>query len=229
MYSENPLCVVVLSILKETNEPVSLYSLMQRIEEAGYSLVNNNEAGCDTAGNVDEENTDEVKPLSDSLRLFRKNFVVMNALYQIKKSLQDTGYKLSISSLSITLTEESSHKGQNLALDGLDEDIRVDSALSDYYLDWGNYRASNQKLVDDLLGNFWKHFTKYNTFCADKDKRSYALKVLGVESDASWKNIKEAYRNKVAMYHPDKGGTSAQFIEIREAYQILNLMKRANQ
>ena len=225
MYSDNPLCLVVLSILKETNESISLYSLMQRIEKAGYSLASHDDTGCDDAHNT----TDECEPVSDELRLFRKNFIVMNALYQIRKDFRDSGFNLSISSLSIFLTLESQLNGQNLTPDKVDEESKVDRALSDYYLDWGNYRASNQQLVDDLLSNFWKHFTKYSTFCADNDKRSYALKVLGVESDASWENIKEAYRNKVAMYHPDKGGTSAQFIEIREAYQILNLIKRANQ
>lgn len=225
MYSHNPLCVVVLSILKETNEPVSLYSLMQRIEKAGYSLASHNKDECIATG----DDTGDGETASYELKLFRKNFIVMNALYQIKKDLQGSGFNLSISSLSIYLTPESQLKGQNLAVDNIDDDIKADKALSEYYLEWGNYRASSQQVVDDLLNNFWKHFTKYNTSCADKDKRLYALKVLGVESDASWGKIKEAYRNKVAMYHPDKGGTSVQFIEIREAYQILNLIMRANQ
>lgn len=229
MYSDNPLCLIVLSILKDTKESISLYALMKGIEKAGYSLVDNitGSRGADHSATVSSDGSGK-SALSNELILFRKNFVVMNALYQIKKDLKGSGFNLYISSLSIVLVSEEHEEGLNLpAL--TEEDILSDEALSQYYLDWCNYDASNEGLVEELLSSFWNYFTKYDNLHNGEDKRSYALETLGLESSASWENIKQAYRTKIATSHPDKGGTSTQFIEIREAYQILSLMRRTNQ
>jgi len=217
MYSENPLCLVVLGILKNTNDPIGIYDLMKRIEDAGYSLVSSNEAANDTGTQSSTE-----------LKLFKKNFVLMNALYQIKHSLVDSGFNLYISSLNIFLAADEPSECQALSSEIVANDVSSDPSLSEFYLDWGNYRDTDENAVEKLLSSFWKRFTEYNILSGDLDKRSRALQTLGVESNASWENIKQAYRNKIAIYHPDKGGTSAQFIEIREAYQFLYLMKRSN-
>lgn len=53
-------------------------------------------------------------------------------------------------------------------------------------------------------------------------------KILGVDKSASADEIKRAYRKKAHQHHPDKGGDSAKFKEINEAYQTLgNSEKRA--
>lgn len=229
MYSDNPLCLIVLSILKDTKESISLYTLMKSIEKAGYSLVNNNTGskGADYSATISSVGSGKTAP-SNELLLFRKNFVVMNALYQIKNDLNGSGFNLYISSLNIVLASEGQDCGLNLSV-LTEEDRLTDEALSQYYLDWDHYSASNEGIVEDLLSSFWNYFTKYDNLHNGEDKRSYALKTLGLESSASWENIKQAYRIKIATSHPDKGGTSTQFIEIREAYQILNLMRRTNQ
>lgn len=229
MYSNNPLCLIVLSILKDTKESISLYDLMKSIEKAGYSLVDNNTGskGAEVSATISSDGSGKTAP-SYELLLFRKNFVVMNALYQIKKDLKGSGFSLYISSLSIVLASDKHDIGLNLpAL--AEEDRLTDEALSKYYLDWDHYNASNEGVVEDLLSSFWNYFTKYDNLHNGEDKRSYALKTLGLESSASWENIKQAYRTKIASSHPDKGGTSTQFIEIREAYQILTLIRRTNQ
>lgn len=47
--------------------------------------------------------------------------------------------------------------------------------------------------------------------------------ILGVEQNASYEDIKKAYRQLAHKYHPDKkGGDEKKFKEISEAYQILN-------
>ena len=46
--------------------------------------------------------------------------------------------------------------------------------------------------------------------------------ILGIDLEASNKEIKEAYRKKVQKYHPDHyGPDSSQFILIQEAYNVL--------
>ena len=47
--------------------------------------------------------------------------------------------------------------------------------------------------------------------------------ILGINSEATGYEIKEAYRKKVQKYHPDHyGKDSAPFLQIQEAYQILS-------
>ena len=45
---------------------------------------------------------------------------------------------------------------------------------------------------------------------------------LGVNRNASAKEIKSAFRKKAAEHHPDKGGDPNQFKQINEAYQTLS-------
>lgn len=46
--------------------------------------------------------------------------------------------------------------------------------------------------------------------------------VLGVPKDATADQIKKAFRKLSHQHHPDKGGESAKFKEINQAYQILS-------
>ena len=51
-------------------------------------------------------------------------------------------------------------------------------------------------------------------------KKQYYI-TLGVSEDATQDEIKKAYRKLATEHHPDKGGDSAVFNEITEAYQCL--------
>lgn len=50
--------------------------------------------------------------------------------------------------------------------------------------------------------------------------------VLGVEKDATEKDIKKAYRKLAVKHHPDKGGDEHLFKEINAAYEILSDPKK---
>ena len=47
-------------------------------------------------------------------------------------------------------------------------------------------------------------------------------RVLGVNSAASFDAIKQSYRKLAAIHHPDKGGETAAFQSIAEAYATLS-------
>jgi curved DNA-binding protein CbpA len=47
-------------------------------------------------------------------------------------------------------------------------------------------------------------------------------RVLGVKKTATQDEIKEAYRKKARLHHPDRGGDENKFNQITEAYQILS-------
>ncbi|VAW62142.1 hypothetical protein MNBD_GAMMA11-970 [hydrothermal vent metagenome] len=212
------LSLEILSILKSTDNDLCLYDLMQRLEAAGYDL-----ADCD-------------RPADDfNVKMFRKNFIVMNGLYQLHKDLSGSGYCLFISSLkiailpdnveksgevkqkSIILTDESNHAEV--------ENVASDRALAEYYLNWDNFNTVDKYDVDRLLIEFWERFALHTNHQQAKDRRSGALEVLALEPGADWADIQSAYRNMVAKIHPDKGGESSQFIKVREAYLVLKSIR----
>jgi len=202
MLDQNPLILPILEILKNREEPPGIHQLITILENNNYTL------------------TKKQDDQSYNLLLFQKNFVVMNALYQLKKDLVDTGYMLHISTLKIKLVStESYHQG--LLTEIVQESYKSNDALSEYYLDWNNFNQIDDAQVDTLLNDFWLGFQKNSKKQYKIDKRLDSLHVLGLESNASWKNIQQTYRQLVTICHPDKGGDSLQFIKIREAYIFL--------
>ena len=51
-------------------------------------------------------------------------------------------------------------------------------------------------------------------------------KTLGVNRNASEAEIKKAYKKQAMKHHPDKGGDSAQFQKLNEAYDTIKIMKK---
>ena len=45
---------------------------------------------------------------------------------------------------------------------------------------------------------------------------------LGIPKTASPEEIKRAYRKLASQHHPDKGGDTAKFQQVEEAYRILS-------
>ena len=54
-----------------------------------------------------------------------------------------------------------------------------------------------------------------------RDPRMAALKVLGLDANASLTEIKQAHRTLVKQHHPDLGGSAEAFRRVNEAYQSL--------
>ena len=68
--------------------------------------------------------------------------------------------------------------------------------------------------MEQLLDSFWNRFVV-------EDLRGPALVTLGLETDCSRQQVTQRYRQLAATHHPDKGGNPEQFIEIRQAYEVL--------
>ena len=184
----NPLISPILKILNSTEQAIKEYDLIQQLENEGLDF--------------------QVSGLSNEVALFRKHFLVMNALYNLQIELLEDSLSLSIEPLNIKINYFSDEIKSSDITDQADFKVR------EYYLDWNNYKGTSQQDVEELLKGFWKQYFAV-------DKKVEALKVLGVSSEVSLDHIKQAYRKLVAQHHPDKGGSHQRFVEIREAYELL--------
>ncbi|WP_159820762.1 DNA-J related domain-containing protein [Colwellia sp. 20A7] len=144
--------------------------------------------------------------------LFQKNFFVMNALYQIQRDIQTEGFLLTIFPLEICLIAKNAANEHSLTT--------RDTDLAHYYLAWSNLKNITADDVNALFASFWQ---KYRAV----DKVDAALATLGLEKGVNWLDIRQSYKSKVTMSHPDKGGCPEDFIEIRKAYEILSVSYRS--
>ena len=184
---DNPLKAPILSILNTATDKLSEHELIKQLENNHGAFQDSNQ--------------------KSDLNLFRKHFMVMNALYQLQESLFKEGMHLAISALSIKLEVISdNHNGFPAE--------HSDAKLRAYYLDWKQLDETTESDVDALLNRFWKQY------CAHV-KQTDALNVLGLSNSEKWSDIQQAYRRLAARSHPDRGGDKAQFVAIREAYEIL--------
>lgn len=142
------------------------------------------------------------------LALFQKHFLVMNALYRLRDRLwREEGLVLEISPLAIVLRGAGAADGRELA--------QANHALRDYYLDWRQLRDTDSTDVAQLLEGFWRRFRGAGA-------RVAALATLGLEEDADWPAVRRRYRELAGRHHPDRGGDTARFLAVREAYETLS-------
>jgi hypothetical protein len=151
------------------------------------------------------------KDVNYQIGIFQKNFFVMNALYQIKNDVQTEGFSLTILPMDISMVPNYDKSKSTLA--------NRDTELANYYLNWSNLESITTEEVEDLFNSFWQ---KYSAI----DKVDMALTSLGLKQDADWSDVRQAYKKRIAINHPDKGGCAERFIETREAYEVLSFSYR---
>ncbi len=144
--------------------------------------------------------------LSDSMTLFRANFIVMHALYRLRDRWLTAGRGyLQISALDIGLVPLSSGGGTELP--------DQHDALAEYYLDLNNLET-NQASVDALLNDFWQRMVIPEHYDDD-------LAVLELTPPVDRSTLRQQYRRLASQHHPDKGGDAEAFRKVSSAYQRL--------
>ena len=158
-----------------------------------------------------EDRGDFQMTLADApdLILFQKHFLIMNALYCLQEQLLDERLILHISPLSIRIDVISQQDANDLCL------LNESEALKGYYSDLNNLEGTTEQDVNDLLNGFWERYLLI-------DKIGEALSQLGLASQATWEEVKIEYRRLATEHHPDRGGDSDRFIEVRAAYEMLS-------
>lgn len=150
----------------------------------------------------------DVQPERD---LFKRNFLIMNALYQLQQQLQPAQH-LAIASLQITLTDTAPHNS-----------VQQLDPLRDYYLDWQNYETTSDE-IEELLNDFWQRFASHKKPQQALDRKAYdtLLHRWQLAKQCSLKDIQKRWRQLAMQYHPDKEtGDTEKFKELKNEYEQL--------
>ncbi|WP_426697346.1 DNA-J related domain-containing protein [Aeromonas hydrophila] len=150
-------------------------------------------------------------PGDEQLQLFRLNFLIMNALYQLQAELYEEGWWLVISTLDIRLEPLASNADAGSAL------VRGE-ALRSYYLDWQVFWQTGREEVEALLGSFWRA-------CERDEHRAEALTLFALPTEAEPDTIRRRWRELALQHHPDRGGDADTFIRLRWAWEHLKSAK----
>ncbi len=188
---ENPLLWPIMEVLRKHPSDWKVHVLAAHLGELGY-----------------------IYPLDDNSArdLFKRNFLIMNALYQLQEILYPEQW-LQVEAMDIALLPGRYAMGQA---------IDVNDPLRDYYLQWNNYDAQEGE-VKRLLNEFW---SRYRQFIGGQDvgniDRIKALQLFQLGEDASDKDIRRRWRQLALRWHPDRAnGDSRRFRILCEAWNIL--------
>lgn len=143
--------------------------------------------------------------------LFKRNFLIMNALYQLQQQVSPK-QQLVIKSLHIELCVSPDH----LQIENI-------NPLRDYYLDWRNFDTSTEE-VHAMLNSFWQRFNArakpINSISAEQQKQ--LLLHWQLTPSSSLKEIQKRWRQLAAKHHPDKKhGDAELFKQLKNEYEQL--------
>lgn len=184
--NHNPLIAPLLVLLQQAAGSYKVHELMAALRQQG-----------------------EIPRLADDehLQLFRVNFLIMNALYQLQAELYEEGWWLVISTLDIRLeplvgSSEASHG------------FALGENLRSYYLDWQVFWQTDRAEVEALLNRFWRAYD-------GEGHKAEALALFELNEGASQEAIRRRWRELALQHHPDRGGNAETFIRIRWAWEVL--------
>lgn len=187
----NPLIGPVLVILEQAPQGITEYELLKELDKTSQIFAN-------LQGDT-------------TLLLFRKHFLIMNALYQLQSKLwQEDKVKLYISPLKIKIEQQTDY----VVSPTTEVEEAPEAKLAAYYLDWDEYDKTKTEDVEALLNGFYHKLDH-------TDSTKTALAVLDLPSNTCRTEIKKAYRQSIKHAHPDKGGNAQHFIKLRRAYEHL--------
>ncbi|MGF1832217.1 DNA-J related domain-containing protein [Photobacterium sanguinicancri] len=197
-YSEydNPLIWPMISILQHQPKGWMIHTLSEELKQQGIW------------SQLDED------PDKD---LFKRNFLLMNALYQLQEMLLPKQW-LQAHAMDICLMPN---------LHSADNAIDIDDPLRSYYLDWANYNADSDT-IKSLLSSFWRRYQDHIGHQEAEITLSHArpedLALFELPIDATPQQIRKQWRKLALRWHPDRPtGDAAQFRAICEAWQRLQL------
>ncbi|WP_443083539.1 DNA-J related domain-containing protein [Vibrio sp. HI00D65] len=190
-HMENPLLWPIMEVLKQKPSGWKVHTLAAHLNELGFVPV-----------------LDQIP----EKELFKKNFLIMNALYQLQETLYPDNW-LQVQAMDIELMC-GRYYGSTHVIDHQDP-------LREYYIDWSNYEAEEGE-VKRLLNEFWTRYKKYVGGVETDMDRSRALSLFELPFDASPEEIRKQWRRLALRWHPDRDkGNTVQFQRLCEAWHVL--------
>lgn len=188
-HAENPLLWSVLNVVERQTESIKVHSLFAVLAEQQLIPVLDESAEKD---------------------LFKRNFLIMNALYQLQALLVPEKW-LQVEAMDIRI----------MPYNAAQHAIADNDPLRDYYLDWSHYEADNHE-IKRLLEQFWTRYKEYVGVTGVTMSHKQALNCFGLDENASSREIRHAWRRCALKWHPDRpGGDSEKFRKYCEAWSIL--------
>lgn len=191
---ENPLVWPVFEVLKHRPLHWKVHTLASELVNLGYV--------AELGG-------------SQEMDMFKRNFLIMNALYQLQEMLYPEKW-LQVEAMDIRLFFVNGHR-QHV--------IDYHDPLREYYMNWANYDADESE-VRRLLDEFW---TRYKQHVGNDDQlnstdisREKALQLFQLDDFASDHEIRKTWRKLALRWHPDREhGDASQFRILCEAWHVL--------
>lgn len=190
-YMENPLLWPILDFLRKQPSNWKVHTLAHELSQKGYI-----------------QQLDE----SPDKDLFKRNFLLMNALYQLQETLYPDGW-LQVEAMNIVLMS---------AIEASRHSVDTNDPLREYYLDWKNYEADEGE-VRRLLNDFWSRYQRYiGGNVSDDLDRSKALHLFELDADATRTEIRRQWRKLALRWHPDReNGNADRFRVLCNAWNVL--------
>ncbi|WJT09225.1 DNA-J related domain-containing protein [Vibrio harveyi] len=190
-YMENPLLWPILDILRKQPSNWKVHTLAHELSQKGYI-----------------QQLDE----SPDKDLFKRNFLLMNALYQLQETLYPDGW-LQLEAMNIVLMS---------SIEASRHSVDTNDPLREYYLDWKNYEADEGE-VRRLLNDFWSRYQRYiGGNVSDDLDRSKALHLFELDADATRTEIRRQWRKLALRWHPDReNGNADRFRVLCNAWNVL--------
>ena len=143
--------------------------------------------------------------------LFKRNFLIMNALYQLQQQVMPK-QQLLIKSLHIELVS-----------DPRQNQLHPNDPLRDYYLNWQNFETSTAE-INALLDSFWQRFSKPKQHEAPLSAQQHQQLIARWQlvQPITLKTLQKRWRQLAVQHHPDKqGGDNEVFKQLKMEYEQL--------
>lgn len=139
--------------------------------------------------------------------LFKRNFLLMNALYQLQQEMAEQGYYLQVEAMDIRLNEQSTQSA-----------LQTHDPLRDYYLDWRNYDTSKDDVIA-LLDQFWQRYLKLPQLAPQQHAELIAKWQL--PNPYCRRQLSKRWRALAFAAHPDQQGNHFAFQQLQNEYEQL--------
>ncbi|MEC4091313.1 DNA-J related domain-containing protein [Pseudoalteromonas rubra] len=139
--------------------------------------------------------------------LFKRNFLLMNALYQLQHEGAEQGYHLQVEAMDIRLTEQPAKSA-----------LQTQDPLRDYYLDWRNYDTSKDDVIT-LLDQFWQRYLKLPQLAPQQ--HAELIKKWQLPTPYCRRQLSKRWRTLAFAAHPDQQGNNSEFQQLQHEYEQL--------